>query len=217
MLTYGYNVWIEATVIPFLGVMTAFLFIRYATNAEINKRFRLLSLSTFLAALFEVSSTMLIDGWGHMHIVNVSIRTVYYAAVNVNAYYLMRYVEAYVKVDNPKFDMLNRLLLMSSFVVLALNLTPGTAGFFFSIVGDGGLLRGTYNTLWRSVYVLYFVGMACWLQLTHKQFYTAKSQYLVMTILGALLIASFVIQYMFVRTILFTYAAACVVLFITFF
>ncbi len=217
MLTYGYNVWIEATVIPFLGVMTAFLFIRYATNAEINRRFRLLSLSTFLAALFEVSSTLLIDGWGHMHIVNVSIRTVYYAAVNVNAYYLMRYVEAYVKVDNPKFDMLNRLLLTSSFVVLALNLTPGTAGFFFSIVGDGGLLRGTYNTLWRSVYVLYFVGMACWLQLTHKQFYTAKSQYLVMTILGALLIASFVIQYMFVRTILFTYAAACVVLFITFF
>lgn len=64
MLTYGFNVWLEASVIPFLGVMSAFLFIRYGTNAEINKRFRLLALSTFLAALLEVISTLFVDGWG---------------------------------------------------------------------------------------------------------------------------------------------------------
>ena len=48
MLTYGFNVWLEATMIPFLGVMAVFLFVRYGTNAEINKRFRRLALSTFL-------------------------------------------------------------------------------------------------------------------------------------------------------------------------
>ena len=73
MLTYGFNVWIEATVIPFLGVMAAFLFVRYATNVEVNRRFRLLAFSTFLAALLEVSSTLLIDGWGHRHMVNLTI------------------------------------------------------------------------------------------------------------------------------------------------
>ena len=151
MLTYGYNVWIEATMLPFLGVIAVFLFLRYRTNAEINRRFRLLALSTFCAAFLEVSSTLLIDGWSHQIFVNLVIRTLYYASINLNAYYLMRYVEVYVHVDNPKFVFFNKILLASSFVVLILNLTPYTSGFFFIIVDDGGLFMGTYNTLWRSV------------------------------------------------------------------
>ena len=217
MLTYGYNVWIEATVIPFLGILAAFLYIRYGTKAEINKRFRLLAFSTFLAALLEVASTLLIDGWGHRHIVNLIIRTIYYAAVNFNAYHLMRYVEAFVRVEDKKFDTFNRVLIISSLVVLALNLVPGISGFFFIISSEGGLSRGAYNTLWKSVYVLYFVAMALWLQVTHRQYYTAKSQYVVLNSLVALLIIANIVQYLFVRTVLFSYAVACVVLFVTFF
>ncbi|MBQ6919985.1 MAG: hypothetical protein IJQ74_06605, partial [Synergistaceae bacterium] len=217
MLTYGYNVWIEATMLPFLGVIAVFLFLRYRTNAEINRRFRLLALSTFCAAFLEVSSTLLIDGWSHQIFVNLVIRTLYYASINLNAYYLMRYVEVYVHVDNPKFVFFNKILLASSFVVLILNLTPYTSGFFFIIVDDGGLFMGTYNTLWRSVYVLYFVAMALWLQVTHREYYTAKSQYIVLNSIVGLLIAANVVQYIFIRTVLFTYAVAAVMLFITFF
>ena len=217
MLTYGYNIWIEATVLPFLGVLAVFLFIRYRTNAVINTRFRLLALFTFLSALLEVLSTLLIDGWGHRHNVNQAIRTMYYASTNVNAYFLMRYVEAYVNVSNPKFARFNRMLLASSFVVLALNLVPGIGGFFFMIVNDGGLYLGAYNTLWRSVYVIYFAAMALWLQITHREYYTAKSQFIVLNTLVGLLIAANVVQYLFVRTVLFTYAAAAVMLFVIFF
>ena len=217
MLTYGYNVWIEAAVLPFLGVLAFFLYIRYGTKVEINRRFRFLALSTFFAALLEVSSTLLIDGWGHRHAVNLTLRTLYYATINVNAYSLMRYVEAFVHVDNPKFARFNKILLASSFVVLILNLIPGTSGFFFLIVSDGGLFRGTYNTLWRSVYVLYFAAMALWLQVTHREYYTAKSQFVVLNTIVGLLIAANVIQYMFIRTVLFTYAVAAVMLFIMFF
>ena len=217
MLTYGYNVWIEATMLPFLGVIAVFLFLRYRTNAEINRRFRLLALSTFCAAFLEVSSTLLIDGWSHQIFVNLVIRTLYYASINLNAYYLMRYVEVYVHVDNPKFVFFNKILLASSFVVLILNLTPYTSGFFFIIVDDGGLFMGTYNTLWRSVYVLYFVAIALWLQVTHREYYTAKSQYIVLNSIVGLLIAANVVQYIFIRTVLFTYAVAAVMLFITFF
>ena len=217
MLTYGFNVWIEATMLPFLGVMAAFLFARYKTNAVVNVRFRMLALSTFLATLLEVVSTLLVDGWSHSHTLNLTVRTVYYAAVYVNTYHLMRYVEAYVRVDNPKFDSFNRVLLASSFVVLALNLMPGISGFFFTVPMDGGLIRGPYNTLWRSVYVFYFIAMACWLQVTHKEFYTGKSQYMVMNILGIALIVSYVVQYMIVRTILVTYAVEAVIVIITFF
>ena len=203
--------------LPFLGVMAAFLFVRYRTNAVINVRFRQLALSTFLATLLEVVSTMLIDGWSSSHYLNLTVRTVYYAAVYVNSYHLMRYVEAYVQVESPKFDTFNRILLASSFVVLALNVTPGMSGFFFTVNMDGGLVREAYNTLWRSVYVLYFIAMACWLQVTHKEYYTAKSQYVVMNILGIVLISVYVIQYMIVRTILITYGVQALVLFVTFF
>ena len=217
MLTYGFNVWIEATVIPFLGVMAAFLFVRYATNVEVNRRFRLLAFSTFLAALLEVSSTLLIDGWGHRHMVNLTIRSLYYIVVNFNAYHLMRYVEAYVQVNDKKFDMFNRVLLCSSLVVMILNLTPGTAGFFFTVATDGGLHRGAYNTLWKSVYALYFVSMAAYLQLTNKERYQTRFQYILMNTLGLILILSFAIQYMWITQVLFTYTVACVVLFIIFF
>ncbi|MBR1658500.1 MAG: response regulator [Synergistaceae bacterium] len=217
MLTYGFNVWIELSVLPFLAVLTAFLFARYRTNAEINRRFRLLSLSTFTGALFEAASAMLIDGWNHLTGLNLVVRTFYYVSVNLNAYYLMRYVQEFVHVDNKKFDSFNRLLLISSFLVLILNLTPGTSGFFFIIVNGGGLFRGTYNTLWRSVYTLYFVAMALWLQVTHREYYTAKSQFIILNTIVGLLIASNVIQYMFAQTVLFTYAVAAVMLFLIFF
>ena len=217
MLTYGYNVWIEAAVIPFLGVLAFFLYVRYGTKVEINRRFRFLALSTFFAALMEVGSTLLIDGWGHRHAVNLTLRTLYYATINVNAYSLMRYVEAFVHVDNPKFARFNKILLASSFLVLILNLIPCTSGFFFLIVSDGGLFRGTYNTLWRSVYVLYFAAMALWLQVTHREYYTGKSQFVVLNTIVGLLIAANVIQYMFIQTVLFTYAVASVMLFIMFF
>lgn len=217
MLTYGFNVWIEATMLPFLGVMAAFLFARYKTNVEINVRFRYLTLSTFLATLLEVVSTLLVDGWSHSHYLNLAVRTVYYAAVYINTYHLMRYVQAYVRVESPKFDAFNRILLGSSFLVLLLNLVPGMAGFFFTVPMDGGLIRGPYNTLWRSVYVFYFIAMAVWLQITHKEFYTGKSQYMVMNILGSVLIVSYIIQYMIVRTILVTYAVEAMVVIVTFF
>ena len=217
MLSYGYNVWLEATMLPFMGVLASFLFVRYRTNAEINRRFRLLTISTFFAALLEVVSTVLVDGGSHYKNLNISLRTAYYAASYINTYHLMRYVEAYVKVENRKFDAFNRLLLASSFVVLALNLAPGIDGFFFSVQGDGGLVRGPYNTLWKSVYAFYFIAMACWLQITHKEFYPAKSQYMLMNILGLSLIGAYVVQYMFVRTVLITYLVETLVIFVTFF
>ena len=225
MLTYGFNVGLEATMIPFLGVLSVFLFIRYRTNAEINKRFRLLALSTFFAAVLEVVSTLFVDGWTHIilggwtyvYAVNTAMRTLFYAVVNLNAYYLMRYVEAYVHVENKIFDEFNKFLLLSSFAVLILNLIPGIGGFSFSISGYGEFVYGKYGTLWQTVYVLYYVVMAAYLQVMNRKYYTAKSQYFIMNILGIMLIASFVIQYMLIRTVLFTYTIASIVLFVTFF
>ena len=217
MLTYGFNIWIEAVIIPFLAVMVFFLYARYGTNAEINRRFRALTTTTFLAAILEVLSTMLIEGWGHERIVNLIAVTIYHAVVNINAYYLMRYVEAYVNASDKKFDKFNRVLIVSSIVMLFVNTIPKFGGFFFIIASDGAMSYGAYNTLCRSVYVIYFVVMTLYLQMTNKQAYQDKKQYFIFNSLVAFLVISSLVQYMFVRMILFTYASYCLVLFITFF
>ena len=217
MLTYGFNIWIEAIVIPFLAVMVFFLYARYGTNVEANKRFRNLTTTTFLAAVIEVVSTMLIEGWGHERIVNLMAMTLYFAIMNFNAYYLMRYIEAYVNVQDKKFDTFNRLLVLSSLVVLFLNSIPGFSGFFFSVANDGAMSNGSYHTLWRSVYVIYFVVMALYLQITNRNAYEDKKQYFTFNFLVALLVASNIVQYMFIRMTLFSYAVSSLVLFIMFF
>ncbi|MBR1603876.1 MAG: response regulator [Synergistaceae bacterium] len=217
-VTYGYNVWIEVLTLPYLFVLVIFLYLRYATKSEVNTRFRTLSASTFLAALLEVGSTLLIDGWGHRQILNLAIRTVYYAVVNLNAYHLMQYVAAYVGLDKHRqWGFIHRLLFILSLFMLLFNLVPGMHGFFFGISPEGGLEKGPYNVLCRSIFVLYFLAVAFIMQLTHKQAYQEKSQYLVMNILGIVLIASFVVQYMFLPSLLITYAVAAALLFIIFF
>ena len=216
-LTYGYNVWFEATMLPFLGVLSVFLFVRYATNAEANRRFRLLTVSTFAAASLEIVSTLLIDGWGDQQVLNLSIRTLFYVAVNFNAYHLMRYVETYVEVKSKFFDWFNKAILAMSVVMLIVNLMPKFGGFFFSISLMGGLLKGQYNLLCRSVCPIYFISMACWLRFTHRQFYAEKSQFVIMNILGGLLIMAFVLQYLFFQSTLFTYSIGTLILFVTFF
>ena len=216
-ITYGYNVWLEVTMLPFLGVLALFQYLRYATVAEINKRSRLLTVSTFLATFLEIVSVMSVDFFGHRQIMNLIIRTFYYAVENVNAYYLMRYVEAYVRLRNRKLERFNFMLLISSFAILLLNLMPGISGFFFSISSEGGLQAGEYNVLFRSLYVFYFITMAAYHQITNRQYYTEKLQFAVMSTLGAILILAFIIQYSFVRDTLFSYAVCTVVLFVTFF
>ncbi|MBR1485918.1 MAG: response regulator [Synergistaceae bacterium] len=217
MLTYGFNIWIEVAVIPFLAVMVFFLFARYGTNNVINKRFRALTTTTFFAVILEIFSTMLVEGWGHERIVNLIILTFYYFITNLNAYYLMRYIEAYVNVKDKKFDNFNRFLIVVSIVMLFFNTIPGFSGFFFIVSSDGAMSNGTYNTLCRSVFVIYFVVIALYIQMTNKDSYTDKKQYFIFNLLVGILVVANITQYMFLRMTLFTYAVSCLVLCVMFF
>ena len=216
--SYGYNVWIELINLPYLFVLAIFLNFRYATKAEVNKRFRILSVSTLAATALEVATSLLVSGMEHNPVINLIVRSLYYAVVNLNTYHLAQYVAAYVGVDTQRqWEFMHRFLFLISLVMLLFNLIPGIGGFFFSINSDGTLLRGPYNIFCRSVFPLYFLGVAVILQLTHKHAYQEKSQYFVMNILGIVLILSFIVQYMFVREVLITYAVATALLFIIFF
>ncbi len=220
---YGYDVWLEASMLPFLFILVVFLFFRYAVTAEVNRRFRIVAVSAFVTALLEITSTLVVDGWGKSAIppfLNLLLRSLYYAAVNVNAYHLMRYISAYVGVDDQGWDRVNQFILFSSFAMLILNLMPWVGGFFFDksfVPGETGLLKGPYNLFCRFIYGFYFLSSAFYLQVTHRQSYSTSRQYLIMNVLWALLLAVFIIQNFLARGMLLTYVAVTLLLFVAFF
>lgn len=84
--------WLEITVLPFLGVLSAFLAGRLATSSEVNRRFLALVLSTLVAAAYEAC----------IELFDV-INTPFYLLLNLNAYCLLAYVAAYTKSDSRTF------------------------------------------------------------------------------------------------------------------
>ncbi|MCR4817937.1 MAG: response regulator, partial [Fretibacterium sp.] len=194
-----------------------------AVTAEVNRRFRIMTVSAFVAASLEVVSTLVVDGWGRSSIppfLNLLLRSFYYAAVNVNTYHLMRYISAYVGLDDKDWIRINQFILFTSFIMLVLNLMPGVGGFFFDksfVPGETGLLKGPYNLFCRSIYGFYFLSSAFYLQVTHRQSYSTRGHYLMMNVLWGLLLAVFIVQIFFVRGVLLTYVATTLLFFAVFF
>ena len=201
----------EGAMIPFLAILTIFLFIRHATSAEVNKRFRHLTLSTLVATFLAVAAGFL---EGRMQpLPYLLLTTLYYAAANWNGYLLLSYVAVYVRYDNKRFMHFFHVALLVSFILLAVNLATG---FFFSVDAQGMVVKGPQYTLSRSFFVFLFVGTAFALQNIYQQFY-GNAQFILMNLLFFLLIDAFVVQYLFTDTIQIVYLVATAILFSTFF
>lgn len=201
----------EGAMIPFLAILTIFLFVRHATSAEVNKRFRYLTLSTLVATTLAVASGFL---EGSMQpLPYLMLTTLYYAAANWNGYLLLSYVAVYVRYENKRFMHIFHVALLVSFFLLAVNLATG---YFFSVNAQGLLVKGPQYTLSRSFFIFLFVGVAFALQNIYQQFY-GNAQFILMNLLFFLLIDAFVVQHLFVDSIQIVYLVATAILFSTFF
>ncbi|MCR5347820.1 MAG: response regulator [Fretibacterium sp.] len=218
-----YDVWLEVSMLPFLFILVVFLSFRYAVKAEVNRCFRILAFSTLIAAILGIASTLAVDGWGKTAvppILNLLLRSFYFAAVNVNSYLLMCYIAFYVGATDRIWFLVNRGILFLSFAMLALNLMPGWGGFFFDksfVPGETALLKGPFYLFCRPIYGIYFMSLAFYLQVTHRKNYNTLGQYLMMSVLWALLLVVFIVQNFLVREMLLTYVAETLLLFATFF
>ena len=97
------NLWLELTSLPFLLIMTFALGFRFRVNAKINKRFFELILSTSVAAILEI-----ISEFNPEHSI---FKRIYYTAMTINAWCLIRYVSAYVMMIIRNFKLFNDILL----------------------------------------------------------------------------------------------------------
>ena len=201
----------EGAMIPFLAILTIFLFIRHATSAEVNKRFRYLTLSTLVATTLAVASGFLEGSLPPLPY--LLLTTLYYAAANWNGYLLLSYVVAYVRFENKRFLHVFHAALLVSFLLLAVNLATG---YFFSVDAQGMLVKGPQYTLSRSFFVFLFVGAAFALQNIYQQFY-GNAQFILMNLLFFSLIDAFVVQYLFIDSVQIVYLVATAILFSTFF
>ncbi|MBQ7578447.1 MAG: response regulator [Synergistaceae bacterium] len=185
---------IEITVLPFLAVLTAFLAGRLSTTYEINRRFMLLVLTTFISAVFETSLELFpaLDA-------NISAHKIFYSLVNINAYCLMCYIAAYTRSINKTLIHTNFFMLCASVLML------------FLLSTDEKLY-----TLFCPGFAVFFALEGFILQLVYQKYY-GNGQFLVMNLLFLLLIDAFVIQYLFNQDFPLVYSIAAIMLFFTFF
>ena len=183
------SIWIEAIMLPFLFVMAIFLSSRFAIKTAMNRRFLYLVLSTFLANLFEIIEFLFPD------LIPISI---VYAVMMINGYCLMRYVAAYVRIQNEMFSRLHMALffiaLMMAFLV------------------HKGLQIGV---IMCYVFTIFFVIEGFCLQLIFQEYY-GNGQFITMNFLLMLLIDAFLIEYVF-KEPMPIYAVATAILVFTFF
>ena len=187
-------IWLELTMIPFLLVLAMFLGGRMAVSSEINRRFLLLVISTFAAAVFEVS----IEIFYEMDI-SVLYTKLFFVAVNINAYCLMCYVAAYTRSISKRFTSINFLMLCVSIIS------------FFMFRNDENIYM-----IFSPGFAVLFVTEGFCLQLIHQEYY-GNGQFIVMNLMFLLLIDSFVIQYLFKQDIALVYSIATLMLYFTFF
>ena len=187
-------IWLELTMIPFLLVLAMFLGGRMAVSSEINRRFLLLVISTFAAAVFEVS----IEIFYEMDI-SVLYTKLFFVAVNINAYCLMCYVAAYTRSISKRFTSINFLMLCVSIIS------------FFMFRNDENIYM-----IFSLGFAVLFVTEGFCLQLIHQEYY-GNGQFIVMNLMFLLLIDSFVIQYLFKQDIALVYSIATLMLYFTFF
>ena len=83
---------IEIAILPFLFVFSMFLSGRMATKSEINRRYLMLVVTTFIAATFEV----ILELFMSTELSSPYMKS-FYAMININAYCLMCYVAAYTR------------------------------------------------------------------------------------------------------------------------
>ncbi|MDY6399521.1 MAG: response regulator [Synergistales bacterium] len=188
------EIFIELAMLPYLLVFSIFLGGRMATQSEINKRFLMLVISTFIAASFEAVIELFTD----METSELYMK-VFYALVNINAYSLMAYVAAYTQRMSQRFIELNFFALVVSLIML----------FVF------GTQEKTYM-IFSPGFAVIFVLEGFILQLLFQQNY-GNGQFIVMNVLFIFLIDSFIMQYLFAQNIPLVYTVATIMLVFTFF
>lgn len=183
------SIWIEAIMLPFLLVMAIFLASRFAIKTAMNRRFLYLVLSTFLANLLEIIEFLFPD---------LIPMSVFYALMMINGYCLMRYVAAYVRIQNEMFSRLHMAL------------------FFISLMMAFLVHQGIkIGVIMCYVFTIFFVIEGFCLQLIFQEYY-GNGQFITMNFLLILLIDAFLIDYVFQESMPI-YAVATAILVFTFF
>ncbi len=185
---------IEMSILPFLMVLALFLGGRMATKSDVNRRYLLLVLSSFITAAFEVIIELFMS-----HDATTPHMKIFYSLVNINAFCLASYVAAYTGKNSRGFREINFFALCFSLVI---PFVFGAKESFYMLFTPGlGIL---------------FVAEGFIIQLLYQENY-GNGQFIVMNILFVLLIDAFITQYVFKKDLPLVYIVATVMLVFTFF
>ena len=204
----------EAAASVFGVILCLYLRFKYTDSAEAYVYYRQMANAVTIAALTDVLSVCVYEfGTDVPSGVYLFNTTVFYIATVAAAYLLLRYITMRAGQTDSRMFRLQKYLLYADILLLIVNLFTHT---FFSYDEHGEIIYGTLHLPVSYGVAFWFVLSSCIVQGLHSGKYT-RFQRVVLRLSGISLLTAFLIQFFFLRNLMFSYAVGILSVYLVFF
>ena len=204
----------EAAASVFGVMLCLYLRFKYTDSAEAYVYYRQMAYAVTIAALTDVLSVCVQEfGTGVPSGVYLLNTTAFYIATVVAAYLLLRYITMRAGQAGSRMFRLQKYLLYADILLLTVNLFTHT---FFHYDESGEIIYGTLHLPVSYGVAFWFVLSSCIVQGLHSGEYT-RFQRVVLRLSGISLLTAFLIQFFFLRDLMFSYAVGILSVYLVFF
>ena len=195
-------------------ILSLSLRLKYTDATEANVHYRRLVYSVTFAALTDVSSVLIQAVWHPIpRLAHLVITTVFYLATLLAGFCLFRYVAIRAGEENRTYFRIQSVLLFTDVFLLVTNLFSRT---FFDYAPDGSILYGTFHLPVAYGVAFWFLLSSIIVQGIHRD-REKMLERIVLQLCGISLLVAFVIQFFFLRDVLFSFAVGILSVYLVFF
>ncbi len=201
--------------LPLDIILCVYFWRKYGDKTQVNSEFRVLTLLVTFGNLFDIIDAIVVSlGPVIPVLLRYSHNSLTYLLATAASYQFVRYVSSFVgrRVTNSTGAIINKTLLGIYAVILIQNLVTGT---IFHYAPDGRLITGPLYTFIVYVYPLYFILYGGIFILSHSSSYR-NSMKLALFVTFIFTVVLYFIQMVVDRSLLVTFFAASVALFVMF-
>lgn len=204
----------EAAACVFGVILCLYLRFKYTDSAEAYVYYRQMAYAVTIAALTDVISVCVHEfGTGVPPVIYMIQTTVFYISTVAAAYLLLRYITMRAGQAHSRMFRLQKYLLYADILLLIVNLFTRT---FFSYDESGEIIYGTLHLPVSYGVAFWFVLSSCIVQGLHSGEYT-RFQRFVLRLTGISLLTAFLVQFFFLRNLMFSYAVGILGVYLVFF
>ena len=195
-------------------ILARSLRLKYTDATEANVHYRQLVYSVTLATATDVICVFLQEFWKNIPVLVLMISTtVFYLATLLAGFCLFRYVAIRAGKENKTYFRIQSVLLAADSLLLVLNLFTRTV---FDYDADGNILYGRFHLVIAYGVAFWFLLASIIVQGIHGE-KEKRLERVALRFCGLSLLVAFIIQFFFLREVLFSFAVGMLSVYLVFF